>query len=462
MKTNFLLIVLVTALFSPQFSSAQDADCARTLSLFSQSAKIKDYKSAEPYYNDLIEGCADFRLATYQYGERMFKAFIEEAEKSKNTADQKKYAEALIENYKMRLANFPAKTAKGETYADIAQVKFDNNLGSKMSRYDAFEKAWKMDRESFNSPKALYSYFNVLIELQRNGEKDLQEVFSKYDELIKKIEQEEIHRAEEAEPLIKKQETGEKLSSNEERTLKNSEIYLRNYSAIKSSINTLLGDLADCDNLIPLYNKDFEQNKENVAWLRNAAGRLSAKECTEDPLFFKLVEALHKKEPSAKSALYLGQLAEKDAKYAKALEYYNQSAELEDNPIDKARVYNKIANNYKRKGSYSQARSFYRKALSQQPSLGSAYLQIADMYAKSANNCGENIFYKRAVYWLAADYARRAGRVDPSIKSSAKAAADSYMGRAPQKQDIFQYDVEVGSTINVGCWIGESPRVPSL
>ena len=298
--------------------------------------------------------------------------------------------------------------------------------------------------------------------VQVTGKKELQDVFNLYDELIKKIEEQEVYRAKQAEPLLKKQEEGEKLNSSDARTLKNSEIYLSNFSKIKAGINGLLGERADCDNLIPLYNKDFDAKKTNVEWLQRAAKRLSAKDCTDDPIFFKLVEALHTAEPSAKSALYLGQLAAKDGKSAKALEYYNQSAELEDNNLDKARVYMKIAGNYKAKGSFSTARNYYKKALNFQPSLGVAYLQIASMYASSVNTCGDSAFNKRAVYWLAADYADRAGRVDPSIQSNASQTASSYRGRAPQKSDIFQEGVEEGSIIKIGCWIGESVRVPSI
>ena len=121
-----------------------------------------------------------------------------------------------------------------------------------------------------------------------------------------------------------------------------------------------------------------------------------------------------------------------------------------------------IANKYKNKGSYSQARSFYNKALKYQPSLGIAYLRIADMYAKSANNCGNTSFEKRAVYWLAADYADRAARVDPSLKSNAEQTAVAYRGRAPQKSDVFTSDYKPGDSISFGCWIGGSVKVPSL
>lgn len=458
MKTK-LLALLAAVFFSFGTANAQEVDCNTTLSLYSQSAKIKDYKSALPHYNTLAENCPKINLALYQYGERMFKQLIKDAEG--DAAKKKEYAEALIKNYELRLENFPDKTQKGEAYADIAQVKFDNGLGSLEEQYNAFDKAWELDRESFNSPKALYSYFNLIVKLQEAGKKDLQEVFTKYDELIQKIERQEIIRAEQAEPLMAKQEAGEELNSNEKRILSNSDIYLTNFMKIKGSINSMLGEKADCDNLIPLYKKDFEAKKTDTEWLRKAARRLSAKDC-DDPLFFQLVEALHEAEPSAKTAYYLGQLADKDGNNAKALEYYNQSAELEEEPLAKAKVYYAIANKYKAKGSLSQARSFYRKALKFQPSLGVAYLKIAQMYAASANNCGETSFEKRAVYWLAAEYADRAGKVDPSLKSNASQTAASYRGTAPQKQDIFTSDYKTGDNISFGCWVGESVRVPAL
>jgi tetratricopeptide (TPR) repeat protein len=457
MKIKFL-ILLAIGVFANQSVAAQEVDCARALSLFSQSAKVKDYKAAKPYYEKLIKSCQDYHISLYQYGDRMLKHF---AKSTKDDAElQKQYAEQLIENYKLRLQNFPAKTSKGETYANIAEAMYDYKIGTAAEQLGWYEKAWKEDKENVNDPRTLYVYFNILVAEQDAGNRDLQEVFTMYDELIQKIEEQEIYRAGQAEPLLKKQELGESLSSKEERILKNTDIYLNNFNKIKQGINGLLGERADCDNLIPLYNKEFDAKKEDVEWLKRAAKRLSAKECTGDPLFFKLVESLHKQEPSAKSALYLGQLAAKDGKYSKALEYYEQSAELEDNKIDKARVYMMIAGNYKKSGSFSKARSYYKKALSIQPSLGSAYLQIASMYASSANNCGDTTFNKRAVYWLAAEYAERAARVSPAISSSAKQAAASYRGRAPQKSDVFQEGRKAGETIKIGCWIGESVRIP--
>ncbi|MCB7481527.1 tetratricopeptide repeat protein [Christiangramia sediminis] len=457
MKNKFLALITLTMLGSGAVS-AQSGDCATMAALAYDDAKAKNYDAAYPALMKVKEDCPKYSLATYQYLERAIESKIDKAEEG----DKAELIEELIGVWETRLELYPGKTEKGKVYTDIAQLKYDNKLGSKEELFKAFDKVWVEDKENFTSPKGLYAYFDLVVEMQDGGERTLQDVFDMYDKVFAKIETEENAAAENLAPLLKKQEEGEDLTSKEEKQIKYAEINLKNYSNVKAALNAKLGARADCDNLVPLYKKDFEAKKTEVSWLKNVNARLSAKDCTEDPLFIQVSEALHKLEPSAKSAYSLGQLAESEGNSSKALQYYNQAAELETNKSDKSKIYYRIANNYKDKGQYGQARSFYRKALEAKPSLGSAYLQIANMYAKSANNCGDDTFTKRAVYWLAADYASRAARVDPSISSNASQAAAAYRGRAPQKSDVFQSSRNAGDAIPIGCWIGESVRIPNL
>ena len=83
------------------------------------------------------------------------------------------------------------------------------------------------------------------------------------------------------------------------------------------------------------------------------------------------------------------------------------------------------------------------------------------MYADSANECGDSQFNKRAVYWLAADIAKKAANVDNSLSKIAKKTADSYNGRAPSKTDIFTEGNE-GITIKFDCWINRTVTVQKL
>ena len=112
-------------------------------------------------------------------------------------------------------------------------------------------------------------------------------------------------------------------------------------------------------------------------------------------------------------------------------------------------------------GRFSQARSYYLKALKFNPSMGRVYLAIAAMYAKSANNCGDDNFSKRAVYWLAAKEASKASRVDPNMKKNASKSIANYKAKAPQKSEIFSSG-RAGETITIGCWINRAINVPEL
>ena len=93
--------------------------------------------------------------------------------------------------------------------------------------------------------------------------------------------------------------------------------------------------------------------------------------------------------------------------------------------------------------------------------MGKAYILIASLYADSANDCGNTQFEKRAVYWLAAQTARRAPSVDPSLKSTAQKLEASYNGRAPSKTDIFT-EGRAGEVITFDCWIRSKVTVPNL
>ena len=259
----------------------------------------------------------------------------------------------------------------------------------------------------------------------------------------------------------RKKEAGTALTSQEKRVEQVSEVNLSNYSKISAGINQKLGALADCDRLIPFYEADYEAKKNDVAWVRGAAGRLVAKECTDSELFVTLVEQLNTLEPSAKTSFYLGRLAEQRGEDAKAIEYYEESAERQTEPAEKAKVYYRLGENFREKGSYGRARGYYQKAVAAQPSMGIVYLRIADMYAKSANSCGDSVFNKRAIYWLAADMAERAGRIDPSLSSTAQKTAAAYRGLAPDRTMIFNAG-NAGQRITFNCWVGGSVTVPNL
>lgn len=453
MKTKFVLLftIALLSLSGNAFAQAPD-DCAITLSYFTEPAKVKNYEAALPYYEKLVKECPSYNLATYQYAVKMFEYFIDKGDKSKVTD--------LIQAYNYRLQYFPEQTKEGDVMSTIAQLKYDNSVGSKQEQFDAFDAAFKKDPDNFTSGKSLYTYFSLAVDLFNDGKKDIQDIFDLYDVVSAKIDQAKNDLAAKLTPLMDKEEAGTELTSKEKRAKDVYDNNLSVYGTVEGSVNGKLGQLADCDNLIPLFEKDYEKNKDNVDWIKTASNRLDAKDC-DSPLSNKLAVRLNELEPSSTSAYLLGKQAEASGKASKALEYFNQAADLEQDNSKKARIYYSIAENYRKKGSLSTARTYYNKMLSAKPSAGIAYYKIGAMYADSANNCGNTVFEKRAMYWLAADMMDKAARVDGTVAANAKAAASSYRQRAPQKTDIFDAGMG-GKTITFNCWVGGSIKVPNL
>ena len=410
----------------------------------------------------VLDNCPTLSLATYQYGEIILKDFIK---KSESEEDKSKYLSDLLSLYDQWAENFPERKGVrqiGKIFSSKGQAMLDNGVKDKELIYDTFDYAFRTDPVSFTNPKSLAYYFQTGYDLYKVGSKiNLETLFEKYEELTEKFVLLKTNISKNIDIILKKEESGTALTSKE---VRNKRIYDTNSNAVSAYlqlIDQLIAKEATCDILIPLYTKNFEENKNNPLWIRRAAGRLDGKDCSDDPLFVTLVEQLHSLEPSADSAYYLGILNDKQGNSEDALKYYQESVSLQTDNYKKANILYKIAVKFKNAGRRVSARNYAEQALSYQPSLGRAYLLIANMYADSANGCGDTQFNKRAVFWLAAQTAIKAGRVDASLKKLSDRTAAAFNGRAPSKTDIFT-EGNQGTSITFSCWIGRSVKVPSL
>ena len=443
-------------------ASAQDdkSSCPGNLSIFAEFAKVKNYDSAYQPWKQVRTICPELNVATFKYGERIL------AHKIKNaTEDKAVYQQELIALYDNWITYFPTTkrgaSEVGKILSSKAQALVDYKLGTTQEAFDTFNKAFTQDAASFTSPKRLYTFFKTSYQLYKEGNQSTEELFNKYEEISEKFELEQTNLARKLDVILKKEDAGEPVTSREQRNKRVYETNVLAFSTYAGNLEAMISKESSCENLIPLYRKNFEVNKTNSVWLNRAASRMDAKECSDDPLFVELVEALHGINPSANSAYYLGLLKDKAGDSQGALAYYEESLTLEEDQYRKATILYKIAVKFKTRGLKSKARTYALRALKNQPSMGKAYMLIANLYASSANKCGATQFEKRAVYWLAAKTARRAASVDPGVKKTALKMAASYSGRAPSKTDIFT-EGNSGQTIRFTCWINDSVIVPEL
>jgi hypothetical protein len=449
-RTTILLLALFMS-FNIGFAQ-QDEECMNNLSIFDSYVKSKKYDDAYGPWKIVREKCPRFNRAIYAHGEKILKHKIENS----TGADQIAHINDLMLLYDQSRENFESKYDLGEIVVDKANLayKYRKELNkSDEQLYNMFDDGFIKDAKSFTNAKGLYTYFSLIVDLFDAGKKPAQQMFDKYDDVNEIIENIISGNTVKLNKYASKEEAGETLTKKEAKRKSSYESYINAFETkILPSMDQKLGKRATCEVLVPLYQRDFEENKNNGVWLQRAMNRMYAKGCKGDPLFLKLVEQKNNIEPTADTAFYLYLLTSEQ-------KYFDQTIALESDPLKKARLYKKLAKEFKGKGSYGKARQYYNEALKLNPSDGSPYLAIAAMYAKSANNCGDTNFNKRAVFWLAANTAERAGRVDGRLKSAAAQTARSYRASAPSTSDIFSAGNK-GQSIKIGCWIGRSITVP--
>ncbi|MEM6685038.1 MAG: hypothetical protein AAF617_04500 [Bacteroidota bacterium] len=429
MNTKITLRMTIVCVMTSFLVNAQ-RNCQEKLSLFAENVKTKQFEKASPQLAFLRKNCATLSYATYAHGEKVI------AHELKSASNKKQKATELIQLLKDRLDFFPDRTPKGTFLPKIGALMIKHNIGTISEQYQWFEDAFTQDKKNFKNPINLYYYFELYYKLYQAKTQHIS-----------------------LEMLIKKYEIVlEKLNVEKERNPKNDKAI----TTLSTNMNVLIQKEATCETLIPMYKKKLPTNRTNIDWLRKAAGQLDAKGCKEDALFIELVEAIDAIKPDADSKLYLHQIHDKKGNTEKATIYLNAYLTLEMDGVKKAKVLNSKGQKAAKVNQKSKAYMYFVKATNANPYSGAAYVGLARLYGASANECGTDSFSKRAIYWKAADTARKAMEVDPSIKTEAKSLIENYMQLAPSKPDIFKKGYKGGEKIALNCWIGGTVTVPNL
>jgi tetratricopeptide (TPR) repeat protein len=214
---------------------------------------------------------------------------------------------------------------------------------------------------------------------------------------------------------------------------------------------------ADCETLQGLYADKIEQNKDNLAYLKETITLLRRMRCNEIEAYFAAATYAHKLEPTAESAMGLAKKAVRDKDYNKAITLFEEAANMETDNTVKAEDYYLIAMLSFEQDSYSRARQYCLKAIETNPSYGIPFLLIGKMYAATAGSIyPDDVVLRKTVYYVAVDKFERARQVDPTIGEEAGKLISTYRSHFPSTEEIFMHpDLEKGKSITIGGWIGE-------
>ncbi len=452
-RLSTVMIVFFLLSGSLMINAQEDTnqECNIKYNLFRADFKSKKYDNAYENWLWTFENCPTLSVNTYKNGLVIAKHLYKNT-----TGTEQDAAKVLVEKiYKQRLQYYPNVKA-GKMYSEYAMF-MDKTGASEPVVFNLLQKSYDANPEEMGI-KAIFKYFEGIIE--RNKDNNIQEIFDMNDNLQDVVNNKMDGLSHKLDKLRELEESGKELDKKQTYLKGAYSTNLKGLGKVEGGLGAMLEKYATCDRLIPLYKKDCEANSNNVVWLKRSVSRLYNKGCTDGAFYDKIVEKYVNADPSSDAYVFYAGMLMKKGDETKALEYFKKAVDLETNSYKKAKYLYTIARMMKNKGRFGQARSYAYKAVEARPSHGKAYLLVASMYASSAKTCGNGVFGTRMVYQAALNKARRAKAIDPSISSLANKYIKSYSSKAPSTEDVFNEGIQSGSPWKIGCWIGETVRVP--
>ena len=412
-------------------------ECKKNISIYSEFYKQwkKDgYKSE--IINDVIgpwseayKNCPKSTKNLYLHGEKIYKEYYIKNEKDKATRDQ--HIDSLMSLYDKRIEFFGKK-------GYVLDKK-----GRDLYRYRpaAYEEVFHILKEavSINDAKstsnAIVYYFRTAEKLAANSKIEISELVSIFDQTIKICDANILKNAEKNKVKAK-------------------------WESTKGNVELTFQPWATCDVLVPMFEKKFAANPDDIDLLKKITQTLDSKDCTESPLFFSATEKLNKLDPSAKASYLMGKMMmSKKKDYNSAIKYFKSAISLYEEDAPKEAAYLMTAVAYSQLKQYSSARAYARKALGINPRNGKAFIIIGDAYASSKAACVDKELPSGAIYWIAVDYYQKARAVDSSIASMANSKISGLKPHFPNTERTFFFGLTKGDKVKIKCWINETTTV---
>lgn len=391
---------------------------------------------------NITKECPSQNKSTYVFAEQMLLQII----KPMNMGEKRQeWTQYLTELYDKSGQYFP-ETRKQNSLKKVITL-YNNGVYSSEETFKALDGLYTSDKDSF-SAEALLIYTDFVASKSLNSKNLSAKDIAKIDELSITIAT-KIGELEKEKETTKEQQKAQTINTD----LTSLKIASRNISS------GLKVAKIDCETWNKVYTEEFDKNKSNSLWLKNALERLESYKCSANNDFFnKVAQQYYNIEKNSTSAYYLGNIAQQQKDYKKAQTYFNESAELETEKTKRAQVYYRIADLYRGRDK-AQTKLFLEKAINNNPEMIEAYILLAKLYSEAEKDCFKNDFDYQARNFLAAQTINQVIKINPKYKGTAQPLSESYLAKAPSREEVKKAKMQ-GKTIQVGCWINQSILVP--
>ena len=389
--------------------------------LYSDYMRSKNYEASVPHLKWLLDNAPSLNASIYINGAKIYTAL---EEKESDAARKKVLRDSVLLMYDLRIKYFPDEepdVVNRKSYVAYKYLKDDRARYQEL--YDLFTRTYELNNPKDLLPNNLVAYMDVIRRYKKTGGDISDELILEKYEMVSQVIDEKKKIGKNVAFLEKSQENVDKL--------------------LAATITV------DCNFIQENLGPKLKEDPENTKLAKNILKLTFAGECWDVPIGLEAAQNVHGKEPEYGLAKFIGNKCKQNGDYDCATKYYEQAISLTDENIKKADIYIQLASINVKRGQKSAARSNALKAVANDPSKREAYKLIGDLYFGSYEDCrkGENKVHDRAVFIAAYEMYKKAGN------NSAMANAKSQF---PSQEELFLYNMEVGQSYTVGCWVNET------
>lgn len=446
LSTGFATAQELEAKDNPRYGKTPEerADVLDKMSIYSEYVKTNNFKEAyELGWKYVFETAPLATVNIYTHGVKILHALYKE---EKDAEKKQQYSDELMKVYQQRLDNLEQLNALSKAQATKAEI-----LGQQAHDFLAYnpkpslKTAYEMLRNAVNEGKGATQYY-VLDDLMKissqrfNSNKDNE---GYRDDIL----QDYLDCAGYIDEFIASQ-TSEQILEQAHKTKENIDGYF-----VKSGA-------ADCESLQNIYGPKIENNKDNLDYLNKVVRLMAIFDCKSSDAYFTAAEYAHQISPSVQTAKSLGYLyiTQRDD-MDKALEFYQQAIDLDNDKLNIADTYYKMATLYLSKDSYDRCRSSLQKCLSNNPNKGDAYIMLGQLYAIK-HDWSNDPALNRCAYYAVVDKMEKAKSVDPTVAEKANNLIKEYLKQTENlTEDLFMLGLKPGDKVEIKGWINETTTI---
>ncbi|GHU86342.1 hypothetical protein FACS1894153_3230 [Bacteroidia bacterium] len=493
MKKNLFISIAViftisinNVSFAQKYGNTEDdsVKCLTNTSLYQEFYKQRNFGDSYEPWLEVYKTCPASHKNVFIRGNVIVKYKITEASKAASVTAKsyqvanKKYIDA-VNAYNTAAKNKATEESLAKLKSEIDATEVEKNdaynavdsAASVVDFYiDQLLNMWDVRAKYFGDEG--YCYSHKAMDMQKYRKKNTKEIFELYGKAMQVGFGKEyttpffyFESAMDAEKdsILTKEDV---LEAYDKASASLENLYNQNPqdTSIPKSINQLdiaLLPYASCDEILPIYEKKYEGNKNDTNFLQKVCNLLDKKECTESDLFFKATEQLHSLSPTPKTAYLMAKMCDSKQMYDKVIEYLTSDA-INSMPNDqiKVRCWLLLAKSFSAVNKYTESRNAAYEVVKLDPNNGMPYIIVGNMYAMSAKACGtEPQVSQRAAYWVAVDEFRKAKNADPSLAETADKLISTYSAHFPSGDDLFMMNFSEGASYTIGCWIQKSTTI---